>query len=102
MKFQEFWGKLSAEIGRGKKFVALEQKIGFEVIMNGRSAVRITPSTKKVRDVPMDEFQAMWNIMKDDIRSERYVNTGGRYHDFWNPSYVSPLIDAIVQDDNMQ
>ena len=102
MKFQEFWEQLSIDIRRGKKLATLEQKKEFEAIMNGRSAVRITPSTEKIRIVLNREFEAMWDKMKDDIRSERYINKNGRYHDYLNSSYVSALIDSIVQNDNMQ
>ena len=103
MEFQEFWVKLSGEIGHGKKFTTMDQKIGFEVRMNGRSAVRVTPSTKKDRDITMDEFQKIWDVMKDDTPDERHINKDGRYSSIsLNASYIRAMIDSIVHDGAMQ
>ena len=102
MEFQEFWVKLSGEIRPSKKFTTMDQKIGFEVRMNGRSAVRVTPSTKKDRDITMNEFQKIWDLMKDDIPDERHISKGGRYSFSVNASYIIAMIDSIVHDGAMQ
>ena len=44
----------------------------------------------------------MRNIMKNDIRSQRYINTDKRYYTFWSSSYINALIDYIVKDQDMQ
>ncbi len=102
MKFQQFWQKLSTEIRYGRKFTTLTRKIEFEASMNDSTTVAVMPSTEIVREIPMEQFQGMWDIMKDDIRTERYVNTNKRYYSYWSSSYISALIDHVVQDQDMQ
>ena len=102
MKFQEFWKKLSADIRYHKKFTTLYQNVGFEAIMKSKLVVQVTPSTKRNRDIPIYEFQRMWNIMKNDSYTDRYLNTNGRFFFSKNSSYIRAMIDSIVHDGDMQ
>ncbi|MDE0089812.1 MAG: hypothetical protein OXP12_00385 [Thaumarchaeota archaeon] len=103
MDFGEFWAGLSLELKTRREFRTLKRSKTFEVRMADPWTVTVTPSsTRMSRGVRMNEFQQMWDIMKDDIRSERYVNSDGRYSEFWNPSYVNALIDHVVGDQDMQ
>ena len=71
--------------------------------MESKDTVTVIPgSTGITRPIPMNQFCEMWEIMKNDIRSERYVNKRKRYHDYWNPSYINTLIDHVVQDQCME
>ena len=75
----------------------------FEARVENANTIQIVPqSTKIPRSIKIDEFQAMWNLMKNDVRNERYISTNGRYAQFYNPVYVSALIDHIVGDQNME
>jgi len=103
MRFQEFWRMLSVELGAGKKFKTLKRLKPFEAWLSEANAVTVTPrSTGEPRRIPAGEFQGMWEIMKGDMRSERYVNTDGRYYSFWSSSYINKLIDHVVGDQNME
>ena len=103
MKFQGFWRRLCAELQQTKEFQTLKQGKVFEAWAVDTNTIQIVPqSTKIPRPVKIIEFQAMWNMMKNDVRNERYINTKGRYTQFFNPVYVSALVDHIVGDQNME
>ena len=71
--------------------------------MTHGDTVTVQPrSSKTSRDVPKEEFHEMWDIMKDDIRSKRYVNYNQRYFDFWDSSYINTLIDHVVKNQRME
>ena len=102
MNFNEFWQLLSAELKTRNKFQTMEQSKQFEARMSGNNAVTITPeSTRKSRDVKINEFMKIWRIGKTLSRSTRYVSVNGRYSQFWSPVYVCTLIDHIVGDQDM-
>ena len=101
VSFGGFWTELSAELKRGKEFRTLKQSKRFRAEMT-HDAVIVTPGTGVRRTIPKIQFQSMWNIMKGDIRNERYINTGQRYYKFWSSSYINALIDSIVKDRDMQ
>lgn len=44
----------------------------------------------------------MWGIMKNDTRSEKYVNYDKHYHRLWSLSYIGALIDRVVKDQSME
>ena len=103
MDFKEFWNKLSVELRHAREFSTLTQQKIFEVQMTCRDTVTIIPrSTGIKRDIPMDQFHGMWDIMKNDIRSKRYVDYNKRYYEFWSSSYISTLIDHVVKDQRME
>jgi len=103
MKFQEFWKVLAAELNTGKKFNTMKSLKPFEARLSDTSAVTVTPqSSGEPRLVPIRQFQEMWEIMKNDMRSERYVNRNKRYYSFWSSSYINKLIDHVVGDQHME
>ena len=103
MNFQQFWKKLFVELKQNKKFKTLKRSKLFDADIIDYQTIIITPNhTKKPRKIKINEFQGMWNIMKNDIRSERYINSKKRYYSFWSSSYISTLIDYVVKGQNMQ
>lgn len=103
MDFDEFWVWLAMKLGSRGTFKTLKQSSVFEAVMINPYEVVVEPkSTGEPRVVRKKEFQQMWDIMKDDIRSQRYVNRNGRYYEFWSMSYIGALIDDIVADQPMQ
>ena len=101
--FEEFWGRLSAELRHGRKFSTLVQKKTFEAQMTHRDVVTVRPgSTGTKRDIPMKQFRGMWDIMKNDVGSKRYVDSNERYYDFRSSSYINALIDHVVKDQRME
>ncbi len=101
MNFQEFWRRLSVELKTNKKFKTLKRSKPFEAYAD-INTITVIPNSNKPRPVPIKEFQKMWEIMKNHIRSERYVNTNRRYSSSHNSSYISALIDHVVSDHNME
>ena len=74
MDFKEFWNKLSVELRHAREFSTLTQQKILKVQMTCRDAVTILPGSTGIKgDIPMEPFHGMWDIMKDDIRSKRYV-----------------------------
>ena len=103
MEFQQFWSKLSIELRSKKQFHTLKRLSKFEARFQYPDIITVTPaSTSITREIPMTQFQGMWNLMKDDLRNERYVNTGKRFYTYWSSSYISTFIDHIVKDQNME
>ena len=103
MDFEEFWAKLSLDLKVQKEFVTLKRMKKFEAVMADSQTVTVTPSsTKTSRSVPVSMFRQMWDIMKNDIRSERHVGRKGRYSRFWSQSYVNALIDYVVGSQDMR
>ena len=103
MDFEEFWGVLSAELRHKRKFSTLVQHKTFEAQMAHKNTVTVLPgSTGTKRPVPMKQFRGMWDIMKNDVKSKRYLHTNERYYDFRSSSYVNALIDHVVGDQRME
>lgn len=102
MDFQEFWRKLYAELKHNHNFKTKSQEKSFQANLRDPSTIVVIPTTDDSRPIPIEQFQGMWNIMKNDVRSERYVNTNKRYYSFWSSSYISALIDHIVADQKME
>ena len=103
MDFDEFWIRLAMKIGCGSTFKTLVYPSEFKAIMKEPGEVVVTPrSSGDPRVAYKKDFRQMWGIMKNNIRSERYVNRDGRYDDFWCMSYINKLIDHIVGDQDMQ
>lgn len=110
MDFGQFWDRLPKELKATGKFYTLKQSKEFKATMTDSCTVTATPKSstqktsveKEERPIKKDEFQQMWDMIKDDIRSERYVGSNGRFKKFWNPAYVCALIDHVVGDRDMQ
>lgn len=100
MNFAAFWSALRSKLITHYKFKTMRQSRPFEARMSDNS-VHITPESRNKRNVYMKEFQGIWNIAKNDARDQRCINKGGRYTQFFNPSYVTALIDFIVEDQEM-
>ena len=103
MNFQQFWKKLSVELKKNKKFKTLRRSNLFNAYILDYQTITVIPNhTKKSRQIKIVEFQGMWNIMKNDIRNERYINSKKRYYSFWSSSYINALIDHIIKEHNME
>ena len=103
MHFTEFWDGLSHALKTCRGFRTPKRSKTFEARMADPWTVTVAPSsTRTPRKIQKREFQQMWDLMKNDIRSERCASTNGRYSKFWNPVYVSALIDYVVRDQDMQ
>ena len=103
MNFDEFWIRLALKLCCRKRLRTLKRKCPFEAVMAEPYIVEVTPeSTKMARDVNQKDFWKVWRLMKNDTRSERYVNRGGRYYKFWSISYMCAMIDSVVGDQTME
>jgi len=103
VRFREFWMALSAELNAPKQFRTLKRLKLFDARLYGRDVVTVTPqSTGEPRLIPVGQFQGMWEIMKNDMRSQRYVNSNRRYYSFWSSAYINKLIDHVVGDQHME
>ena len=103
MHFEEFWARLSLCLKVQKEFTTLKRMKKFGAVMADSQTVTVTPSsTRTARPVPMNMFRQMWDIMKNDIRSERHIGRKGRYSGFWSQSYVNALIDYVVGNQDMR
>ena len=110
MDFDQFWDRLSKELETARTFYTLKQSKEFKAIMTDSLTVTATPKSstqkesveKEERPIKRDVFQEMWDLIKDDHRSERYVGSNGRFKKFWNPVYVCALIDHVVGDQDME
>ena len=111
MKFREFWKKLHGELGCRTEYQTLKRSRPFKATAIDSSTIIITPGSNQDRPVPVGQFEGMWNLMKDDVRSQRYVNTKTnpkdpdskpRYYSYWSFSYICALIDHVVADQDME
>ena len=106
MDFGQFWDRLSKELKGTGKFYTLVPSKEFKAIMTDSCTVTATPESstqkesveKEERPIKKDEFQQMWNMIKDDIRSERYIRSNGCFKKSWNHAYICALIDHVVRD----
>ena len=111
MNFQEFWKELHVELRHKEKYPTLKRARLFKAAASDPTTINVTPSSKQVRLVTIGQFQGMWNLMKNDTRGQRYINTKtdpqdpgskGRYYSYWNYSYICALIDHVVGDQDMK
>ena len=102
MNFQEFWKKLTNELKNKKKYRTLKYLKIFEAVLVDSNTIIIKRDSKRVRTITIKQFRGMWEIMKKDVRNERYINTKKRYYSFWSSSYINALIDHVVSDKNME
>ena len=104
MDFDEFWQLLQECLKNPKQFRTLGgRNKPFEAVMKDSQTVIATPGSGKPRPIRKEkDFRRMWNLMKDDIRSERYVNRNGRFDWCYHPVYICALIDYKVGDRKMQ
>ena len=113
MNFKEFWKILQVELRHEKEFLTLKQnkkfKAYFERKLNGELAVRVIPESGKLRGpIPSNEFEGIWDSARGFPRETRFVNRHGRLGSYQrkdgkignseNVSYITKLIDHIVQD----
>ena len=79
MRFEQFWERLYVELGHNKRFRALKRSTSFKAYFADADTVIVTPDSTKIdRKVARREFEGMWNIMKNDIRSQRHIDTNKR------------------------
>ncbi len=103
MDFRRFWSEITIELRDKKEFKTLDRAYAFDAVAGTSDTITATPSSTGIsREIPKEQFQDMWDIMKNDIYSERYKSTNGRYSPFWSRVYVSALIDHAVKNQNME
>lgn len=105
MNFQEFWRRLLAELQQPKEFQTLKQGKAFEAWVKDPKTITVLPEESETnfeRDIPIGQFQAMWDATKNDTKNERYSTTTDSYPNLYNRSYVNTLVDHIVGDQNME
>ena len=104
MDFDKFWQLLQECLKHNSYFRTLKRGKPFKAVMSGSDIVIATPeSSGEPRPIRKEkDFRRMWNLMKDDARSERYVNRNGRCDWCFNPVYICALIDYKVGDQKMQ
>lgn len=116
MNFKEFWKLLQVELQHEKHFSTLKQnkkfKGYFERKLNGELIVRVIPESGKLRGpIPSNEFEGIWDSARGFPRETRFVNRHGRLGSYQrkdgkignseNVSYITKLIDHIVQDQKL-
>lgn len=104
MDFDEFWVRLAMRTGWCKqKLTTLAQKSEFEAVMVDPHRVVVMPcSTRKSITLYRNQFQRMWNMMKDKSKEDRCVNRNKRYNGISYVPYLCTLIDDIVKDQYMK
>ena len=117
MNFKEFWKILQVELQHKKQVMTLKQNKKFtaylERKLNGELIVRIIPESGKLRGpIPPNEFEGIWNSAKGFPRETRFVNRhhrlgsyqrkNGKIGSSENVSYITKLIDHVVQDQNLE
>lgn len=117
LKFDEFWNMLQIELKQEKQFTTLKQNkkfnAHFERNMNGNLIVRVILEHGEPRgQIPHNEFEGIWDNSKGRSRETRFVNDGGRLGSYpkkkggigesMNVSYITKLIDHIVQNQDME
>lgn len=101
--FDEFWQKLSIDLKYGKSLKTLKGEGQFDAIMSeGQALINVTPSGGSTRRIKKDEFYKIWDVMKHDNSSDRYVDKDGRYSSNCpDYPYITTLIQRIVGDQVM-
>ncbi|MEC4848983.1 MAG: hypothetical protein RI100_07335 [Nitrosarchaeum sp.] len=117
MKFEEFWMKLQDELRHEKKFMTLKKKKKFNVRVGynkqGRTTVFVTLETGIPRgQIRSNEFEGVWNNAKKYSPETRFVNKGKRLESYVKKngdegksvqiSYITTLINYIVQKQKME
>ena len=116
MNFKECWKKLQHELKQEKEFRTLKQKkkftAYFETNTRGISAVRIITETGAPRGpIQSNEFEGVWDNAKGHSRETRFLNEGRRLEPYstkkggmgksMQVSYITTLIDYVVQNQDM-
>ena len=74
MDFQEFWKRLSTKIKHSKRFKTLRRNNSFVAGCADVCSIEIIPdSTRKSRKIPIEQFQGMRYIMKNEPRNKKYI-----------------------------
>lgn len=117
MNFKEFWKVLQVELHNKKQLTTLKQNKKFEAYferkLNGELIVRVIPESGKLRGpIPLNEFEGIWDAAKGFPRETRFVNRhhrlgsyrrkDGKIGNSENVSYITKLIDHVVQDQNLE
>lgn len=117
MNFKEFWNLLQVELKQEKEFLTLKQNKKFKAKLerrnNGNMEVRVTTEQSEFqRPIPYNEFEGIWDNAKGLSREMRFVNKNRRLESYstkrggigksMNVSYITKLIDHIVQNQKME
>jgi hypothetical protein len=117
VNFKEFWKILQLELRHKKEFLTLKQNKKFEAYLerklNGELVARVIPESGKLRGpIPSNEFEGIWASARGFPRETRFVNRHGRLGSYQrkdgkignseNVSYITKLIDHIVQDQKLE
>lgn len=117
MKFEEFWKKLQDELRQEKEIRTLKKKKKFKVRVgynkHGRTTVFVMLETGIPRgQIRSNEFEGVWNNAKryspetrfvnKDKRLEPYVKKDGDEGKSVQISYITALINYIVQKQEME
>jgi len=117
MNFNEFWKKLQNELKQEKEFKTLKQKkkfnAHFEHNLHGVPIVKLITETGEPRGhTKSNEFEGVWDNAKGRSRETRFVNEKRRLEPYskkkggigksMQVSYITALIDFIVQDQDME
>jgi len=115
--FKEFWKILQVELQHKKQLMTLKQNKKFEAYsernLNGELVIRVIPESGKLRGpIPYNEFEGIWNSARGFPRDTRFVNKHHRLGSYQrkngnigsseNVSYITKLIDHIVQDEKLE
>ena len=108
---------LQTELKQEREFMTLKQNkkfnARFERNMHRELVVRVILEHGEPRgQIPNNEFEGIWDNSKGYSRETRFVNKGGRLGSYpkkkggigesMNVSYITKLIDHIVQDQDME
>jgi len=117
LNFNEFWTKLQSELKQEKEFKTLKQKkrfkacIGYNV--SGKVTVFVTLENGIGRgQIRSNEFEGVWDNAKSRSRETRFVNEDKRLEPYVKKdgemgksmqiSYITKLIDHIVENQDME
>ena len=116
MNFKEFWKKLQNELRQEKDFRTLKQKkkfsAHFEQNRHGVPVLKIITEAGEPRGpIQTNEFEGVWDNAKGRSRETRFLNENRRLEPYpkkkggmgksMQVSYITTLIDYVVQDHDM-
>lgn len=116
MNFQEFWDELQVELKQDQEFKTIKQnkkfKACFDYNKKGDLFVHVTLKIGEPRgQIPINEFEGLWNNAKPHSRETRWINKGGRLESYTrqdgeigktvHTAYIIALIKHIVKNEDM-
>lgn len=117
MKFQEFWKRLHAKLTQENEFKTLKQNKKFKVhleYIKQDLVVIVTPESSMIPrgQIPSKEFEGIWNNARGLSRETRFENNYGQIESYTTKkgkvgrsiqiSYITKLIDCVVQDQDVE